>query len=295
MNIFLFHKIYSQNFGFNTWCKLLTRSLKIIGHNVFENDYDFISKNKYYPIGLLGQADLIENWKLSNPALINPCAYWHPSQNPTLFTNPNFKYCIVSCKWLYEVFSRVYGKDRCLLWFAGIFIEDWTFPNRRKTIDVLIYDKENTQEKTISPFIERFIKSKKLSYKVIKYGTYKEDEYKQLLARSKCMFFLSKSETQGLAYNFAMASNVPIIAWDCKETIDINSYFQIDKDIQITSTPYFSSECGVKFTQSTLKEKFEEFWNNLSNFNPRKYVMENLSPQKSAELYIQYYLQISQE
>ncbi|MEW6481728.1 MAG: hypothetical protein AB1397_01800 [bacterium] len=160
---------------------------------------------------------------------------------------------------------------------------------------MLIYDKENTQERNIFPFVKNFIESKKLSYKVIKYGTYKEDEYKQLLAKSKCMLFLSKSETQGLAYNFAMASNVPILAWDCKGIIDIHSYFQIDRDIPITSTPYFSSECGMRFTYSNFKEKFEEFWDNLSNFNPRKYVMENLSPQKSAELYIQYYLQTFQE
>src|SRR5215467_3817956 len=49
---------------------------------------------------------------------------------------------------------------------------------------------------------------------VIRYKYHDHKTYRRLLARSRAMIFVCEHETQGLAYQEALASNVPVLAWD---------------------------------------------------------------------------------
>ena len=104
------------------------------------------------------------------------------------------------------------------------------------------------------------------------------------------MVFLCEYETQGIAYQEALASNVPILAWDPGYCLDPHWEIFEGAPMPATSTPYFSAQCGERFRMiKEFEDAFDHFWTNLHQYEPRKYVMNNLSLAGSANLFMSYY------
>ncbi|KKU59363.1 MAG: hypothetical protein UX81_C0010G0026 [Parcubacteria group bacterium GW2011_GWA2_47_12] len=280
--------------GFYSWYTLLVRALKENGYRVHENDYDLALANPLYPIGLVGTPICIPNWNLMNPAILGPSMYDHPSQNPALMQDSRFQYYILTCEWLKKVFSKVYG-NKCVLWNAGISTNEWIdVKNHKKSIDVLIYDKIRWErEKTAPLFLEpvkEYLNKRGLSYFVLQYGNITHEAYRDLLSKSKSMIFLCEHETQGMAYQEALASNVPTLAWDHGWWTDPVWPAFSNTPIPASSVPLFSSNCGEKFRMiSRFPQVFEKFWSKLDSYTPRRYIQEEVSFEKSADTYCNYY------
>lgn len=283
--------------GFYSWYTLLVRSLKEKGYRVYENNYALARANPEYPIGVVGTPLCIKNWSLPNPAVLGPCMYDHPSLNPSLMQDKRFKYYLITCEWLKDVFAEVYGES-CVIWNAGIPLDEWSDTSKNeKFIDVLIYDKIRWERNKIIPFVLEpiitYLKLKNMSYTVLQYGDISHERYKEHLSCSKSMIFLCEHETQGMAYQEALASNVPILAWDYGWWTDPVWTVFAKKPIQATSIPYFSDECGEKFKMtSEFSRTFEKFWSNIEKYQPRNYIKKHLSLSKSAEQYAAYYFSI---
>ena len=290
---------YSQRSisGFYAWYTLLVRALKESGYHVYENDYELALANPTYPIGIVGTPDCIPEWSLPNPAILGPSMYDNPSQNPVLMKDPRFKYYLLTCNWLKDVFKKVYGKS-CLLWYAGISTDEWKDTRTdSKSIDVLIYDKIRWgREKTTPLFldpIKLYMDKKGLSYFVLQYGDITHETYKDLLSKSRSMIFLCEHETQGIAYQEALASNIPIIAWDYGWWTDPVWPGYSDRPVRATSVPNFSKECGEKFKMiSDFPKTFDKFWSNLGSYTQRLYIQKEVSFKKSADMYTKYYFSI---
>jgi glycosyltransferase involved in cell wall biosynthesis len=117
--------------------------------------------------------------------------------------------------------------------------------------------------------------------------------YKDLLSKSRAMIFLCEHETQGIAYQEALASNVPIIAWDHGWWTDPVWQIYAENPIPATSVPLFSSECGEKFKMiSEFPKVFEKFWRKLKSYKPRQFIQREVSFKKSADIYCKYYFSI---
>jgi len=283
--------------GFYAWYTLLVRALKENGYRVYENDYKLAMANPTYPIGVVGTPNCIPEWPLPNPAILGPSMYDNPSQNPNLMKDPRFKYYILTCNWLKGVFEETYG-NACVLWYAGISTEEWAdTKSHKKSIDVLIYDKIRWErEKTIPLFLDPikvYLDKKGLSYFVLPYGNITHEVYKDLLRKSRSMVFLCEHETQGIAYQEALASNVPIIAWDHGWWTDPVWPAFSKNPIPATSVPNFSKECGEKFKMiSDFPKTFERFWTNIYFYTPRAHIEKEVSFKVSADLYTKYYFSI---
>lgn len=292
-------KTYSKRTisGFYSWYTLLVRALRESGYRVHENDYKLARANSSYPIGLVGTPICIPKWNLPNPAILGPSMYDHPFQNPTLMRDTRFKYYILTCEWLKNVFLKAYG-NKCVLWHAGISTDDWRDArSHKKSIDVLIYDKIRWERKKTVPLflepIKKHIDEMGLSYSVLEYGDITHKSYRDLLSKSRSMVFLCEHETQGIAYQEALASNVPIIAWDHGWWTDPvwPAYSKIP--IPATSVPLFSPTCGEKFKMiSEFPKTFRKFWLKLDSYNPRQYIQKEVSFKKSADTYCKYYFSI---
>lgn len=280
--------------GFYSWYLRLVKSLEEKGYRVHKNNYKLAKENPKYPIGLVGTPISIPKWNLPNPAILGPCMYDHPKLNPNLMKDKRFKYYILTCKWLRDVFKPYY-EEACILWNAGIETDIWKdTKNEKKSIDVLVYDKIRWDREILIPLILdpiiKVLKKQNLTYCILPYGNITHDEYKKLLNKSRSMIFLCEHETQGMAYQEALSSNLPILAWDPGYWVDPIWKVYADKPIPATSVPYFSDKCGERFKMiGDFEKKFKIFWEKIDLYKPREYVKEKLSMYKSAKLYLKYY------
>ncbi len=283
--------------GFYSWYILLTRALKENGYRVHENGHDLALANPTYPIGLVGTPICIPKWKLPNPAVLGPSMYDHPSQNPNLMQDARFRYYLLTCDWLKNVFNRVYG-NKCVIWQAGISTEEWIdTKNHKKSIDVLIYDKIRWERDKTTPLfldpIKKYLNKKGLSYSLLQYGNITHETYKDLLSKCRSMVFLCEHETQGMAYQEALASNIPTVAWDHGWWTDPVWPAYSESPIPATSVPLFSPECGEKFKMiSEFPDVFEKFWKKLGDYKPCEFIQREVSFRKSADTYCKYYFSI---
>jgi glycosyltransferase involved in cell wall biosynthesis len=196
---------------------------------------------------------------------------------------------------MYDVFAAAYGSSNVALWHGGFDMDEWpTTASSDREIDVLVYDKvrwnrENVVPALTAPF-QRIVEELGLRTEVVTYGAYERERYLELLQRSRSMLFLCEHETQGMAYQEAMASGVAVLAWDNGFWLDPRSSSVSDTPIPASSVPYFSQTCGARFSApSELDTTFREFWNHIDDFAPRDFVAEHLSMAQSADIFMNLY------
>jgi hypothetical protein len=291
---YLFRRGRPKVSGFELWFLLLKAALERSGSRVHCNDERLARKNPHFPVGLVGYPHILEGWSLPNPAVLGPGIIDHPAVAPNLMKDPRFKVFIATCDWYADMFAPYYGADRLALWHAGIDLEEWPdLSQRTKDVDVLIYDKvrwhRDLHEPGLLATIDRTLRARGLRRELIRYGQYDYQAYRALLARSRALIFVCEHETQGMAYQEAMASGVPVLAWDPGYWIDPQAKRHDPNPIPATSVPYFSPECGERFRdEAAFPEAFGRFWSRLAAFAPRDYVQRELSLEGSARLYMQH-------
>ena len=283
--------------GFGVCLELLKRSLEQQGWQVRVNDYATARKYPDYPVGLVGYPGLLDGWNLPNPAVLGPALYDHPMLAPHLMEDPRFQVYLVHSQWIYEMFARVYG-NACAKWYAGIDLSEWSDTSRSvKDVDFLIYDKirwdHDQFEGTLLNPIQETLSRRGLRFEVVRYLGHDHPTYRRLLQRSRAMIFLCEHETQGFAYQEAMASNVPILAWDNGFWLDpLWKRFGTEM-VPASSVPFFSAECGERFADyAGFEPALDRFLDRLPSLTPRNYVAENLSMKRSAEIYADHYFSL---
>jgi hypothetical protein len=279
--------------GFRVWFEALVKALERAGHEVIVNDEERARREPDYPIGLCGYSVVLEQNRLPNPAVLGPGLYDHPKLALHLMDDPRYRAYLVTCEWMKELFGRYYGPERLHLWHGAIDTDEW--PDTRaheKNIDVLVYDKirwnrSRLVPQLLSPLMDA-LRKRRLRVEVVRYGHYQHHTYRALLERSKGMLFLVESETQGMAYQEALAGNVPVLAWDPGFWLDPKRLqYEVDP-VPASSVPYFSDACGVRFTGvEDFEPKLERFLN--GRFEPRAFVQRELSFESSAEKYLRVY------
>jgi hypothetical protein len=283
--------------GFAVSFELMVRALRKQGWTVRVNDRAYARRNPTYPVGLVGFPILLDGWDLPNPAILGPSLYDHPMLAPDLMKDPRFRTYLVLGQWIYDVFRPVYG-NTCVRWHAGIDVEEWDDARlHAKDIDFLIYDKIRWErEKYATELIEpilRELTARGSRFEVIRYTKHDHVTYRRLLQRSRSMIFLCEHETQGLAYQEALASNVPVLAWDNGYWLD-PLWRRLSPDmIPASSVPYFSNECGERFRDiAEFSHALDRFVDRSPSLRPREYVVAHLSMAESARIYANEYFSL---
>lgn len=245
------------------------------------------------PVVVLGVGKYaLEGYNLTNPIIAGIGLMTHPAYWPELCEEyPVVRY-LQHSRWTEDIYIPYYSKDRCRQWPAGIDTVHWAPTDiTEKKFDFLIYnkimwDKEATSVRLKIPILKK-LDELGLSYREIVYGSYDESEYKALLNQSNAMIFLCEHESQGFASCEALSMNVPIFAWDQGYWLDPNRFKWNSPIVMASSVPFFDESCGMTFTD------LEEFGKMLpifletvktKGFEPRKYIMENLTLKRSAEM-----------
>jgi hypothetical protein len=231
---------------------------------------------------------VLDNYNLPNKIVAGVGLMTHPSEWPDLCEKYPVKAYLQHSNWANEVYKPYYG-DKCMIWPVGIDTDKWQTDNsEEKTLQVLIYnkikwDKEKFNETLLNP-IKKILENYHLSYEEWNYGAYQPEDYKKKLNAVKCMIFLSEHESQGIALQEAMSMDIPIFAWEQGFYLDPNRFIWNDPIVRANSVPYFDQNCGDKFVDKLeFEQKFAPFWQNViqNKYSPRKYVLENLSLEKS--------------
>jgi glycosyltransferase involved in cell wall biosynthesis len=214
---------------------------------------------------------------LPDTTVIGPNMCVLPTEIPHIWYK--FKTTIVPCEWVkrkYESFSVIKdSKIDIKIWPVGIDTDYFIPTNEIKLWDILLYVKNKTNE---ANQIEAYLSDKGFKVNRITYGNYTENEFKNIAQKSKCAILLTKTESQGIAYQEIMSMGVPCYVINKNVWDDIDGY-----SFLASSVPYFDPSCGM--IENNLNN-FESFYEQLSFYNPREFVLNNLNLKKQANDYL---------
>lgn len=164
-----------------------------------------------------------------------------------------------------------------------------------KDYDCLVYIKRRSND--LVNHTINLLEQKGLKYKIFRYGSYNEEEYRDALQKSKFMITLDAHESQGFALEEAMSSGVPLLVMDAQSMYDEmdNGYtatydYLRPKKLVATSVPYWSDECGIKITeQAELSTAIDRMMEEYKKFSPRDYIVRTLSDEVCMRRILDYF------
>jgi hypothetical protein len=279
--------------GFYTQFINLVSALTKSGCDVRINDYKLADKFLSYPIGVAGYPSVLNHIPKNHPVLFGPGDFGMPDTFRRLCDDCPDASLICFCDWIAQIYEPM-NPGKTKKWFAGIDIDKWKpETDSEKMIDCLIYDKVRWRREKLIPNLysrmQAHLDRRGLKHETLHYGAHTIRQYKHSLKKTKSLIFLCEHETQGLAYQEAMSMNIPIFAWNEGVLCDDELRKFSTEKIQVTSVPYFSGECGICFQLENMLQQFDVFWTNLLNYKPRNFVLNNLSLDESAALYLRSY------
>lgn len=165
---------------------------------------------------------------------------------------------------------------KIVAWAAGV--EDPGLCPTKKTFDALIYAKYVSDEFVAS--VTDTLSRAHQSFRVLRYGSYNQRTYHDLLQQSRYAVFLSPSESQGLALHEAWIRDVPTLVWSSGEW-HYGSYFWHDP---LIAAPYLTNKTGMIFKDITSFNKaLTDFLAQLTNFDPRTHSLEHFTDLHATE------------
>ena len=237
---------------------------------------DYTINEEKYEHNFLVQYDATAHEKHSkieqDTTIIGPQVWLFDGYGQFLIENQNYyKKIIAPSQWVKDKFINKFNlpENKISVWPVGIE----TFNNERDiTYDCLIYFKRREQKEL--NVVKQFLDKKNLTYKMVEYGGYGEDGFKNLVNQAKFCFLINGTESQGIAVQEIMSMGVPIIAWDIKEWLDQGEAYRVPA----TSIPYWDDKCGeVFFNIDELDVTFSKFYATLDEYDPKAFIKDNLS------------------
>jgi glycosyltransferase involved in cell wall biosynthesis len=272
----------------------LCAGLDRIGAAYRVNDYAWARRNPTALACVVGKPHVLDKIDWKNPILFGAAVFSHPSDDPHLLERLPVRKILVPCAWMKQMWKPVWDEP-VAVWPVGIDVDRWQPRDAaRKAYDVLLYDKvrwqrDRYQSSLLEP-IRRKLRESGVSFREIRYGHYREAQFQSALSECRTMIFLCEHETQGLAYQQALSSGVPVLAWNpgglCR---DPALYPQRVKFSPVSSVPYWDQRCGKLFAViEQFDDAWRQFWHEFQSgcYRPRSYILENLTLEKCAEQYL---------
>tara|TARA_Y100001968_G_scaffold242284_1_gene225913 strand:+ start:944 stop:1810 length:867 start_codon:yes stop_codon:yes gene_type:complete len=196
----------------------------------------------------------------------------------TLRENPHYYKTIVTpSQWVKDLYVNKCGfpEDKVSVWPVGITLPEY---ERKKEYGCLVYYKRRDQEELSK--VRELLSDRHIPYNVMEYGQYSQNALEILAPESDFCFVLNGTESQGIAIQEIMSYNTPMLVWDIESWEDQGPEWSVPA----TSVPYWSDECGERFINiDDMEVTFDRFYSRIGEYNPRKYVEDNLSYKKSIE------------
>jgi hypothetical protein len=272
----------------------LIAGLKKLNISYRLNDYRYCKAHPAEIACVIGRDQVLDKTDWKNPIIFGAAFGINPVAHPDILKKYPIKKLLVPGTWVKEFFSP-YGDENVIVWPVGIDTDRWKPSVGSKTTDVLIYNKirwdQAVLENTLVGPVKEQLTARGLSYKEIKYGHYKPEALEKLIAECKFGIFLCEHETQGIAYQQMLAGGLPLLAWDRGGFWQDPSWYPHTIQFKpVTSVPYWDERCGLKFQSfAGFGAQLDNFLslNDENRFDPRAYILENLTLAACAANYVQ--------
>jgi glycosyltransferase involved in cell wall biosynthesis len=276
----------------------LFAGLDRIGQPYLVNRYDLARARPDRPVGIIGKPHVLDHHDWPNPILFGASVMSHPLADPTLLARrPGVRRILVPGEWMRRMCEPHWG-DRVSVWPVGIDTARWSpRPAIRPEFDVLLYDKIRWDYARFEPSLLDPIRAelarRGLRHAHLRYGHYREEQFVDLLPRCRAMIFLCEHETQGLAYQQALASGVPILAWDRGGFWQDPEFYPHRVQFgPVSSVPYWDARCGLTFSDAAaFPAALGEFWPRVEagEFAPREFIVGQLTLEQAARHYCRHW------
>ena len=270
----------------------LVKGLDRIGVPYRVNDFRHARRYPAELACIVGKPQVLFEREWRNPVLFGAAVFSHPLDCPDLFERYPVRRMLVPGEWMRQMCEPFYG-DHVTAWPVGIDTDKWAPTGAPKDTDFLIYDKVRWEHEAYEPTLIRPIRDelrqRGRTYTELRYGSYEPADLADALRRCRAVVFLCEHETQGIAYQQMLASGVPILAWDRGGFWqDPEFYPDRVRYEPVSSVPYWDERCGLTFRDADgFRDALGPFLESLDagEFEPRDYVLENLTLEKCARDY----------
>jgi len=181
---------------------------------------------------------------------------------------------IVPTEWVADFYSDAYPplQQRITIWPAAIETSAW-MPSARPKKHWLVYNK---YQDPLAAQITTALQAMRANFVQIDYGTYSESQFRELLAESRGLIWLSRSESQGIALLQALSMDVPALVWNPGTWEYYSPSLKQTFRAPASSAPYFSEQCGRIFRAfAEFPEVFTRFAAEAASYRPRDYIMNS--------------------
>jgi glycosyltransferase involved in cell wall biosynthesis len=274
----------------------LCAGLDRIGVHYRVNDFRGALRDPKRPVGIIGKPHLLSKLDWQNPILFGASIMSHPLADPGMLERHPIRRVLVPGPWMRDM-CRPYWGDRVHSWPVGIDTDKWAPSGANREIDVVLYDKvrwdhDRYEVELLGP-VRTELERRGLRVATLRYGYYRPEDYAALLRRCRSVLFLCEHETQGLAYQQALSSGVPVLAWDRGGYWQDPEFYPARvKFGPVSSVPYWDERCGHRFCDATdFAAALDLFWSKVQTaaYSPRDFVLENLTLAGCAQRYLEHW------
>lgn len=228
------------------------------------------------------------------PIICGPHFSVFPDKHVELITNKKNIIYIMPSEWPKKFWENFKICNGLIIKSIPFGVDTERFKSNNEDTDkknVFLYIKNRCPEDIY--FMINFLQYKNINYRIFDYRSrYNEEDYLNYLKTCKYGVWLDAHESQGFALQEALSCNVPLLVWNVKYMSQ--EYLSNYENIEATSIPYWDERCGEFFYHyKELENTYNKFINNLDNYKPREYILENLSRDKCEDLFINEILKLS--
>lgn len=209
--------------------------------------------------------------------VVGPNVVNMPNDANNILIDNRIDLILVPSKWIKCAYAQYIKQKKLACWYSGVNEKFFSNNIIKKKKKVLLYLK--TLNYILLEKIKVLLNKKNIDIIIIKYGNYKQAEFKKALSIVDFAIFISQSESQGIALAESWSMNVPTFVWK-KKVSKINNV----KYKYTSAAPYLSSKTGYFFCNIKQLEKIiENYYKNKFELNPRRWILNNMTDKQSVK------------
>jgi len=262
-----------------------------IEYNYNPKNISDIYKNMVVLAGVdtLKQAIHLKESGLINKLIAGPNIITYASEYNEIIASEQIDLIITPSDWVSKLYidDCINLRGRIASWPAGVDVNYWSplLSSRISKKNILIYNKLHNNVLYSQLISDVTIYLKSLDYNIIQinYGSFNHYHYLSLLRNSVLLVGFSLSESQGIAWAEAWSTNIPTFIFE------INTSLHNARNTLSSSAPYLNSLNGKFFNNlDEFKKLIKEWTIGVFSFEPRKWVLENMSDEICARQMLEY-------